>query len=174
MSKSAKSPARKPTKPASNDGRPTKEAEAKDAATGAKQAKPVRTLQERDPRMPKAGTHLTRAWRGKTIDVAVGAYTIDFRGKTYSSLSAIASELLECPVNGPLWFGLREKRDAAQTVAKSAESLKSAKAKKPAEPKIGTGNELATAAGQRAALAAVGIAKKPAAKATPSTKGATK
>ncbi len=56
----------------------------------------------------------------------------------------------------------------------TATSRKDAKAKKPAEPKIGNGNDLATAAGQRAALAAVGIAKKPAAKSTTSTKGATK
>jgi hypothetical protein len=67
---------------------------------------------ERDPRLPAAGTTLTREYKGKTIRVSVLDEGFRCDGKDYRSLSALASELCGNPANGFLWFGLIERKIA--------------------------------------------------------------
>lgn len=84
----------------------------------------------RDPRLPAAGTVITKLWRERTIEITVNETDFTFEGRSYRSLSAIASELLGCPANGYLWAGLTEgaKAAAARRAEREAE-----KAKKQAE-----------------------------------------
>lgn len=70
-------------------------------------------------------------------------------GKHFGSLSAAARHVTgAASINGFLWAGLIKTGGPA------------AKAGKPAEAPIGNGNDLGTPEGQRAALAAAGIAKR--------------
>jgi hypothetical protein len=61
---------------------------------------------ERDPRLPSAGTVLTRSYQGRTITVTVLQDGFDCDGRTYRSLSAIAHHVTGTRWNGLLFFGL--------------------------------------------------------------------
>jgi hypothetical protein len=60
----------------------------------------------RDPRVPPAGTVLTREYQGRSIQVRVLEYGFEYKGKPYESLSAIASRVTGTRWNGFSFFGL--------------------------------------------------------------------
>jgi hypothetical protein len=59
------------------------------------------------PRRIKAGSELVRTWKGKSYRVMVMADGFAHDGKTFASLSEIASEITGTRWNGPRFFGLR-------------------------------------------------------------------
>jgi Protein of unknown function (DUF2924) len=59
------------------------------------------------PRRIKPGSELVRTWNGKTYRVMVMADGFAHDGKTFSSLSEIASDITGTNWNGPRFFGLR-------------------------------------------------------------------
>jgi hypothetical protein len=59
------------------------------------------------PRRIKPGSELVRTWKGKRYRVMVMAEGFAHDGKTYSSLSEIASDITGTRWNGPRFFGLR-------------------------------------------------------------------
>jgi hypothetical protein len=170
MSKPSKNPAPKSKKPAPKPEGATKEKVVKDAApatTPAPTAAPAPSPKPaapkpRDPRLPAPGALMPRTYKGRTLKVKYLEDGVEVDGKKFESLSAAARHVTgAASINGFLFFGLTQpKPPRAVTTTPNATSPMGAKAKKPAEPKIGNGNDLATAAGQRAALAAVGIAKR--------------
>jgi len=54
------------------------------------------------------GARLRREWQGRIIEVEVEEKGFRFEGKTYRSLSAIATKVAGSRWNGPRFFGLRE------------------------------------------------------------------
>jgi hypothetical protein len=71
----------------------------------AAQAKPNGRLEL--PRRIKPGSELVRTWNRRTYRVVVLERGFAFEGRTYSSLSEIASEITGTKWNGPRFFGLR-------------------------------------------------------------------
>jgi hypothetical protein len=67
------------------------------------------------PRRIKPGSELVRTWKGKSYRVMVMAKGFALGGKTFASLSEIASEITGTRWNGPRFFGLRSasNKDAA-------------------------------------------------------------
>src|SRR5712672_2898499 len=63
------------------------------------------------PRRIKPGSELVRTWNGKTHRVMVLADGFAHDGKTFASLSEIASEITGTRWNGPRFFGLRSAPD---------------------------------------------------------------
>jgi hypothetical protein len=59
------------------------------------------------PRRIKPGSELVRTWKGKTYRVMVMADGFAHEGKTFSSLSEIASDITGTKWNGPRFFRLR-------------------------------------------------------------------
>src|SRR6266849_1629761 len=59
------------------------------------------------PRRIKPGSELVRTWKRKTYRVMVMADGFAHEGKTFTSLSEIASEITGTKWNGPRFFGLR-------------------------------------------------------------------
>jgi Protein of unknown function (DUF2924) len=59
------------------------------------------------PRRIKPGSQLVRTWKGKSYRVMVIADGFAYAGKTFASLSEIASEITGTRWNGPRFFGLR-------------------------------------------------------------------
>jgi DUF2924 family protein len=59
------------------------------------------------PRRIKTGSELVRTWNGRTYRVMVMADGFAHDGKTFSSLSEIASDITGTNWNGPRFFGLR-------------------------------------------------------------------
>ena len=59
------------------------------------------------PRRIKPGSELVRTWKGKSYRVMVMADGFAHGGKTFTSLSEIASEITGTRWNGPRFFGLR-------------------------------------------------------------------
>lgn len=74
-------------------------------AKGEKKTK-VKAIGERDSRLPKPGTTLTREWHGKKYLVKCLDQGFEFGGKPYRSLSGVARQISGQIVNGYLWFGL--------------------------------------------------------------------
>ena len=62
----------------------------------------------------KAGTRLVREWRGRTYEVLVLDDGFSWQGTSYRSLSALARKITGTAWSGPLFFGLKESRSAAQ------------------------------------------------------------
>lgn len=54
------------------------------------------------------GARLTRSWRGKTHEVVVEADGFCWEGRSYPSLSAVATAIAGSRWNGPRFFGLRD------------------------------------------------------------------
>lgn len=75
---------------------------------------------ERDPRLPPAGTVVSRRWRNRTHRVLVAADGFEYAGSRYAHLSAIAREITGKPYNGYRFFhltrpwGSRPRRRAAR------------------------------------------------------------
>jgi hypothetical protein len=59
------------------------------------------------PRRIKPGSELVRTWKGRSHRVMVMADGFAYGGKTYASLSEIASDITGTRWNGPRFFGLR-------------------------------------------------------------------
>jgi hypothetical protein len=59
------------------------------------------------PQRIKPGSELVRTWQGKTYRVVVLAEGFAHGGKTFGSLSEIASAITGTKWNGPRFFGLR-------------------------------------------------------------------
>jgi hypothetical protein len=59
------------------------------------------------PRQIKAGSELVRTWKTQTHRVMVLADGFAYRGKTFGSLSEIATAITGTRWNGPRFFGLR-------------------------------------------------------------------
>ena len=57
----------------------------------------------------KPGTKLIRSWHGETFEVLVLEKGFEMKGKRYSSLSKIASEITGTKWSGPRFFGLKKK-----------------------------------------------------------------
>jgi hypothetical protein len=67
-----------------------------------------REVQDRDPRLPRAGTVLERFYRGQPIRVTVLENGFAYHGKSYGSLSAIAHRVTGTRWNGFHFFGLKQ------------------------------------------------------------------
>jgi len=63
----------------------------------------------RDPRLPAVGTMLERQYRDRAIAVKILANGFEYDGKTYESLSSIASSVTGTRWNGFSFFGLNKK-----------------------------------------------------------------
>jgi hypothetical protein len=59
-----------------------------------------------DPRLPKAGTRLTRIYQQRNIEVQVLETGFEYNGAVYSSLSAVARQVTGTRWNGFLFFGI--------------------------------------------------------------------
>ena len=64
------------------------------------------------PRRIKPGSELVRMWKGRTHRVTVMAGGFAYEGRTYKSLSEIASEITGTNWNRPRFFGLRQSSNA--------------------------------------------------------------
>ena len=62
----------------------------------------------------KPGTRLIREWQGRTYDVLVLDDGFSWQNTHYRSLSAIARKITGTAWSGPLFFGLKPNRTAAQ------------------------------------------------------------
>ena len=63
----------------------------------------------RDPRLPKAGTHITRDYKGQKIVVTVLEEGFRFNEHFYPSLSSVAKVATGAHWNGYGFFGLKRK-----------------------------------------------------------------
>jgi len=63
------------------------------------------------PIIIKPGTRLLREWQGVTHEVIVLEDGVQYRGKKWASLSAVAREITGTRWSGPLFFGLKRRRD---------------------------------------------------------------
>jgi hypothetical protein len=70
-----------------------------------------RTGAGRDRRLPAPGTLLTRQFENRRIVVKVLENGFEYQSQQYRSLSAIAREITGTRWNGPLFFGLSERRN---------------------------------------------------------------
>ena len=57
-----------------------------------------------DPRLPMAGTVLTRVYKGQTLQVEVLAEGFAYAGQVYKSLSAVAKAVTGAHCNGLHFF----------------------------------------------------------------------
>ena len=155
MSKSSKHPAPKSKKPAPKQDGAKKGVATKDVAPApAPKAKPA-AAKPRDPRLPAPGTTTMREYKGKVLKVKYLDDGVEVDGTRHDSLSAAARAVTGAKsINGFLFFDLVPTKPAAPA------NPKAAKGRKPAEGKVGDGNDIATPAGQREALAAL-LGKKP-------------
>ena len=72
------------------------------------------------PRRIKPGSELVRIWNGHTYHVVVMQGGFAYEGRTYKSLSEIASEITGTKWNGPRFFGLRRSSGEVAEVATHA------------------------------------------------------
>lgn len=63
------------------------------------------------PATIKPGTRLLREWQGVVHEVIVLERGVQYRGKAWPSLSAVAREITGTRWSGPLFFGLKGRRD---------------------------------------------------------------
>ena len=66
-----------------------------------------------DPRVPPPGTVIRRAFNGKIHEVTVCIEGFEYEGRTYKTLSAIATEISGTRWSGYLFFGLKKHAPAA-------------------------------------------------------------
>lgn len=60
------------------------------------------------PGGPGAGTRFLRSWGGETHEVFVREGAVEWNGRRYGSLSAVARAITGSRRNGPRFFGLRK------------------------------------------------------------------
>ena len=77
---------------------------------GAVKSKPKRP----DPRRPRPGSVLSRAFRGQTVEVKVLENGFEYQGQRYGSLSAVARAATGTRWNGLVFFGLGKRCEAAE------------------------------------------------------------
>ena len=77
------------------------------ARTAAKR-KPI----QQDPRRPRSGSVLSRAFRGQTIEVKVLEDGFHYQGQRYGSLSAVARAATGTRWNGLIFFGRAQRKSA--------------------------------------------------------------
>jgi hypothetical protein len=77
------------------------------AAMSATVSAPAET--QMDPRLPMAGTILTRSYKGRTLQVQVLADGFQFEGERFKSLTAIAKQVTGSHWNGYAFFGLNKR-----------------------------------------------------------------
>lgn len=63
------------------------------------------------PAVIKPGTRLLREWQGVTHEVIVVESGVRYRGEAWASLSAVAREITGTRWSGPLFFGLKGRRN---------------------------------------------------------------
>ena len=68
--------------------------------------RPAAAASSRDPRLPPEGTLLCRTFRGRAVEVKVLDRSFEYEGRSYQSLSAIASEVTGTRWNGFAFFQL--------------------------------------------------------------------
>jgi hypothetical protein len=85
-----------------------------DLAPSKQAAVPIAQAFEWRTRDLSAGTVLTREWDGQHHKVMVLDGGFAWQGRTYSSLSEIAKAITGTKWNGPRFFGLRDKKQAAE------------------------------------------------------------
>jgi len=90
-------------------------------------AKEASEPKPRDPRLPAVGEEIRKRWRDRDLVVTCTEEGFGFEGKSYRSLSKIASELLGCPSNGFLFFALTDGAKAAMERRAAREAEKAAK-----------------------------------------------
>jgi hypothetical protein len=64
---------------------------------------------------PRPGTKLLRQWQGQMHEILVEGEGFEYRGKRYKTLSEIARQITGTRWSGPLFFGLKESRNARST-----------------------------------------------------------
>ncbi len=84
-------------------------------ATLAKEARPAEAASVRvpvttDPRLPVAGSQITRKYKGRTIIVTVLADGFEYLGVRYRSLTAVSRVITGSHMNGFRFFGLEDRR----------------------------------------------------------------
>ncbi|HKQ49904.1 MAG TPA: DUF2924 domain-containing protein [Phycisphaerae bacterium] len=84
------------------------------AANGVALARPgnttvVRVAVAADPRLPTAGSQITRKYKGRTIAVTVLGDGFEYLGDRYRSLTAVAKTITGSHMNGFRFFGLEAK-----------------------------------------------------------------
>jgi hypothetical protein len=67
-----------------------------------------------DPRRPRPGSVLSRAFRGQTVEVKVLEDGFEYQGQRYGSLSAVARAATGTRWNGLVFFGLGKRCEAAE------------------------------------------------------------
>jgi hypothetical protein len=67
-----------------------------------------------DPRLPPPGSWLTRSYKGHTIHVQVLAQGFQYRGRVFSSLSALAKEITGNHCSGFCFFKLGRRAQGGQ------------------------------------------------------------
>jgi hypothetical protein len=65
-----------------------------------------------DPRLPAPGGVLSRAYKGRTLQVIVRDQGFEYEGAHYPSLSAVAKAITGSHCNGFLFFGLSAQKEA--------------------------------------------------------------
>ena len=71
-----------------------------------KKAAKSRPIGQRDPRLPKVGTTITKKYKGKTLNVRVLEKGFEYNGQVFRSLSGVAKHITGSIWNGFLFFGL--------------------------------------------------------------------
>jgi hypothetical protein len=75
---------------------------------------PTSATKTRDPRLPAAGTTMTRVYKGKELKVEVREDSFRYEGTDFSSLTALAAHITGAKsINGVLWFGLTKRAEKA-------------------------------------------------------------
>ena len=70
------------------------------------QTKNPTSTPKRDPRIPPAGTVLTKTYHGQTLEVKVLENGFEYQGTAYKSISRVAMEIVHHPISGYVFFGL--------------------------------------------------------------------
>ena len=70
-----------------------------------KPAKP-RPIGQRDHRLPKVGTTITKKYKGKTLNIRVMEKGFEYKGQVFRSLSGVAKHVTGAIWNGYLFLGL--------------------------------------------------------------------
>lgn len=72
--------------------------------------RPIRTSRgqaKRDRRLPMPGTVIQRPYKGEVCEVKVLDRGLEYQGKTFGTLTAVAQEITGSHWNGFLFFGLK-------------------------------------------------------------------
>ncbi len=84
----------------------SKKAKAKTTCSTSKKSKQATPVGQRDPRLPKVGTIITKEYKGQTINVRVLEKGFEYDGDVFRSLSAVAKHVTGSIWNGYLFFGM--------------------------------------------------------------------